>query len=33
MDTLDLVFVGAIALFWLVTYAGIVGCVKLGERQ
>lgn len=32
MDGMDLVFIGAIAVFWLVAYASIVGCVKLGER-
>lgn len=33
MDLMDLVFLGAIAAFWLVTYASVVGCVKLGERS
>jgi hypothetical protein len=32
MDMMDLLFVGVIALFWLVTYASVIGCVKLGER-
>jgi hypothetical protein len=32
MDVMDLVFVGTIAAFWLITYASVIGCVKLGER-
>jgi hypothetical protein len=29
---MDIVFVAAIAVMWLVTYASVIGCVKLGDR-
>jgi hypothetical protein len=32
MDVMDLIFLGVIAAFWLVTCASVVGCVKLGDR-
>ena len=33
MDMMDIVFTGAIVALWLVTYASVIGCVKLGGRQ
>jgi len=32
MDVMDLIFLGAIAAFWLVTCASVIGCVKLGGQ-
>ena len=29
---MDIVFVAAIAAMWLVTWASVIGCVKLGGR-
>ena len=33
MDGLDGLALAAIAVLWLVTWASVVGCEKLGERQ